>query len=557
MAVRFATAQDAVTLSREACERHAGSLAINASAIGEPVANVVIDVVSWEQANQEAQAWCKITGHMNPVDTSVTARPINFAIGLPAAWNGRAIQMGGAGMNGIVPNPAGRRPLSDLAKGYVTYGSDSGHAINDNDWALNDEAIGNLGYMQMKKTHDAAMALVETLYGKQPAFNYYVGGSQGGREGLTVAQRYPQDYAGVLATVPIVGLSSLMLGPANIRIREKPLANWVPPVKGNAILAEFMRQCDALDGLADGVINDYYDCRAIFNVNDGQGPREPWKKLHCADDVDPRPDDNSVSACLTRAQIGTLYYIFSNYSPGVALANGRTDFGMWAPSTAVVGRFPAFGNMAPPGALLMARRYQGQEGASDDAPVFFTLGSIGVNGFQMRDLDANPLDYDVKRYRARRTQLSGWLDSTNPNLNAFAAAGHKLIVIVGSDDTIAPSGEQQNYYRSVLDKMGRTKVDTFARFYVLPQTGHGLSGMSAPLDGNGKAVEPTDIPNMVDRFALLTDWVENGEAPGKSVVVTGKSGTRPMCSFPTYPRFNGGDSTVAASFACAAPNLGD
>ena len=111
----------------------------------------------------------------------------------------------------------------------MTYGSDSGHqsvrrpwararqtraraAPPDSDWALNDEAIKNLGYMQMKKTHDAAMVLIERVYGERPRFNYYVGTSQGGREALTVAQRYPADYDGIVANVPIVNFSSLMLG---------------------------------------------------------------------------------------------------------------------------------------------------------------------------------------------------------------------------------------------------------------------------------------------------------------------------------------------------------
>src|SRR6185295_17505305 len=81
------------------------------------------------------------------------------------------------------------------------------------DWALSDEAIKNLGYMQMKKTHDAAMVLMERAYGERPRFNYYVGSSQGGREALTVAQRYPNDYNGIAANVPIVGFSTLMLAP--------------------------------------------------------------------------------------------------------------------------------------------------------------------------------------------------------------------------------------------------------------------------------------------------------------------------------------------------------
>jgi len=276
------------------------------------------------------------------------------------------------------------------------------------------------------------------------------------------------------------------------------------------------------------------------------------------------------------------------------LANGRTTFGMWAPTTAVAGgafgppppagRPPAAaappaavapgaaGNagpppgfapgrggppagvaMAPPGGVFVAQRYRGQEGAAADAPVFSTLGSNGVNGFVMQDLDANPLDYDTAKYRERREQTAQWLDSTDPNLAAFRRSGGKLIVNVGTDDTIAPSGEQLDYYQSLLDAMGRRALDSFARLYVLPQTGHGLTGNSASIDGNGAAVQPTAIPSTIDRFALLREWVENGKAPGKSEVVTGSSGSRPLCSYPEYPRYVGGPADVAASYSCAAP----
>jgi feruloyl esterase len=209
---------------------------------------------------------------------------------------------------------------------------------------------------------------------------------------------------------------------------------------------------------------------------------------------------------------------------------------------------------APPGGLFVAQRYRGQEGAPADAPVFSTLGSIGVNGFVMQDLDANPLDYDTERYRARRVEIAQWLDSTDPDLTAFRRSGGKLVVIVGTDDTIALSGEQLDYYQSVLDAMGRRAVDDFARLYVLPQTGHGLTGNSAPIDGNGAAVQPAAIPSSVDRFALLRDWVENGRAPGMSVTVTGAAASRPMCSYPEYPRFVGGPAESAESYACAAPS---
>ena len=223
------------------------------------------------------------------------------------------------------------------------------------DWALNDEAMANLGYMQMKKTHDAAMVLVERLYGSRPRFNYYIGSSQGGREALTVAQRYPADYDGISATVPIVGFSTLMLAPELIRIQEKPLANWITPAKVNAIRGEFMRQCDTLDGLADGIINNYMACRAIFDVTQGKKGRHPWAAKRCPNNVDPNPADTTAAACLTDGQIATLEFTYSRYAFATPLAHGTKTFGMWVPNT------------DPSGSGLIANtRYKGQEGAQRD-----------------------------------------------------------------------------------------------------------------------------------------------------------------------------------------------
>ena len=150
----------------------------------------------------------------------------------------------------------------------------------------------NLGYMQLKKTHDAALALILRAYGERPRFTYFTGTSQGGREALTVAQRYPADYDGVIANVPIVSLSSLMLAPELIRIQEKPAANWVTRAKVAAIRAEFMRQCDRLDGLIDGVINNYLACRAVFDVTEGPRNRRPWATKRCPNNTDPDPSEH-------------------------------------------------------------------------------------------------------------------------------------------------------------------------------------------------------------------------------------------------------------------------
>src|SRR5207253_1036904 len=101
------------------------------------------------------------------------------------------------------------------------------------------------------------------------------------------------------------------------------------------------------------------------------------------------------------------------------------------------------------------------------------LGVAGVTGFLMKDLSANPLDYaEGGKFAARRSELSPWLDAANPDLSAFAKRGGKMIVAIGTNDTLASPGSQLDFYQSVIDKMGRGAVDRFARFYVIPQTGH-------------------------------------------------------------------------------------
>jgi hypothetical protein len=559
---------------------------IPVSAIGEPVSGVTLNAPAWTGAAGSNPAYCSVKGAMAPVDAN--AKPINFQVVLPASWSRRAAQLGGGGMNGSIPNLTGgvdMGPGSSLIRlGFATYGSDSGHQMgfgmgfgrgaagapgaapqgaapqggapqrgmmqggappagSGDDWALNDEAMKNLGYMQLKKTHDAAMALMERIYGEKPQFNYFFGGSQGGREGLTVAQRYPADYDGIAITVPIVNFSTLMLAPELIRIQEKPLANYVPPAKVNAIRGEFMRQCDKLDGLVDGIINNYMACRAIFDRTQASRNSNPWSAKRCPDNVDPNPQDTSANACLTDGQISTLNFVYSRYQFATPLANGVKSFGMWLPNTDPSGS-----------GLIVPNRYRSQEGAGDNAQIHSHMGALGVTGFLMRDLKANPLDYvEGGAFNARRREISLSLDSTNPDLSAFYKRGGKLIVAIGTNDTLASPGAQLDYYQSVIKKMGRKKVDAFARFFVLPQTGHGLSGTNYSVDGEGKSIPTAPIPSTFSRFNLLIDWVEKKTAPQMSVPVTGGNRSLPMCSYPSYPKYTGGPADKAASYVCAAP----
>jgi len=516
---------------------------IPAGAIGEPVAGVTLNAPRWN-APAAGPATCSIDGAMAPTDKSAYGRPINFRVVLPASWSRHGVQIGGGGFNGTIPNLTGGEAATLLRQGFASYGSDSGHQQGQGvspEWTYSDEAIKNLGYMQMKKTHDAAMVLMERMYGERPRFNYFVGTSQGGREALTVAQRYPADYDGIAANVPIVSFSSLMVAPEWIRIQEKPSANWVTLAKVNAIRSEFVRQCDKLDGLADGIMNNYMACRALFDMSQGDPARNPWAAKRCPNNVDPNPADTSASACLTDGQISTLKLVYTKYRYETPLANGVKTFGMWVPTTDPSGS-----------GIILPNRFKGQEGADANAAMHSHLGVLGVTGFLMKDVNANPLDYvEGGRWNARREELSQWLDGTNPDLSAFVRRGGKMIVAIGTNDTLASPGAQMDYYQSLVDKMGRQQLDAFARLYVIPQVGHGLSGRNYDVDGDGKTIPAAAIPNAWDRVALLTAWVERGVAPGISETVTAGEKTPPLCSYPTYPKYNSGPVGSASSYGCS------
>ena len=125
-----------------------------------------------------------------------------------------------------------------------------------------------------------------------------------------------------------------------------------------------------------------------------------------------------------------------------------------------------------------------------------------------------------------------------------------MIVTIGTDDTLASPGAQLDYYQALVDTMGRARVDGFARLFVMPQAGHGLSGRNHSVDGEGKTIPVAPLPNAFDRLRLLTDWVERKVAPGKSVIVSAGEKTLPLCSYPVYPRYVSGPPAAAASYEC-------
>ena len=182
------------------------------------------------------------------------------------------------------------------------------------------------------------------------------------------------------------------------------------------------------------------------------------------------------------------------------------------------------------------------------------LGVLGVTGFLMQDVKANPLDYvEGGPLNERRRFLSEILDSTNPDFSAFARRGGKMIVAIGTNDTLASPGAQLDFYQSVIDKMGRAQVDRFARFFVMPQTGHGLSGTNYAHERRRE-----DAPGRAgaEHLGSSRAAVRLGRARRRArhvVTVTAGEKSLPLCSYPTYPRYVSGPVASASSYRCTTP----
>ncbi len=318
-----------------------GGATIPAARIGLPTSGVRItsatliaatpEVVGTNSVTHALPEYCKVLASIDPVDP--LAPPINFQLNIPTQWSQKTIQVGGGGLDGSIPaslatiesaggslNGSAFPPDSEypMSQGYAMFGGDSGHQdpSNDASWALNDEAWLNFGHASLKKTHDAAFAVIRMMYAKQPKVSYFMGQSQGGHEAMEVAQRYPEDYDGVVATSPLVGYVSHVVHKTLLATVQTG-AGWIPQAKGAAIAAEVMRQCDALDGLIDGVIGNYLACSALF---DPAKVALPFAAIRCEGGAD------LGNTCVSDAQIATLNQMHAPTAYGFELSNGWTQF---------------------------------------------------------------------------------------------------------------------------------------------------------------------------------------------------------------------------------------
>ncbi|TPG22877.1 tannase/feruloyl esterase family alpha/beta hydrolase [Variovorax ginsengisoli] len=453
--------------------------------------------------------YCKVTARIAP--------KLNFEMRLPTNWNGKLHYSGGGGFNGSIP-PV---DASSLSLGYVDVSSDSGHTGSgiDASFAVNDPvALENFAQLSVPTVATTAKAITTTAYGQAPSRSYFEGCSNGGREGLMTALRFPTMFDGVIAKAParqFIGQSEVVQRTA--RLVALPGGNMTPgkwTTLGSAVLGA----CDGLDGVADGIIANVSACTAAFNLS----------SLRCTGGGD------TGDACLSDAQIAGLT---AQTSPTVG--SGGTS------ATPYVNSFSPY-------------HFWGEEASQSGGswptwypqsnPAFPGLASLFARSVVDNLLSTTPLSdwlsYDFKANSRLVETLTAQIDVTDTDLRPFASAGGKLLVWQGTSDiALSPQGTI-DYVSGVKATVG-SNADAFMRFYLAPNVQH--------CSGGAGADQTTAL------LPALDAWVASKTAPGDlTAAKLNASGapvlSRPLCRYPTFAKYNGtGNVNDASSFACSLP----
>ena len=483
--------------------------------------------------------YCAVHAEIAPLTS--TSPPIRVLLGLPTDWNGKALMLGGSGFSGSLPAITGPLPMArpdvrhPLGQGYVVFGSDSGHVAGalgplDASFALDDEALQNFAGDAIKKTHDLARAVIAHHYAAEPQRMYFAGGSTGGREALVAVQQWPTDWDGVLAFYPAWNAASLNLQIGRVTRAMAAPGAWPDPEQRRALLAASLEACDGLDGLADGLVSDVATCNARFDPATATVAGQP---LRCA-------TGEQGEHCLTDTQLDALGTYASRFHFPTPLSSGETSypgFNLWGADLGLPGDQPlqvamrqlGFGDQPPASPMPL------------DAPYFGLFWEQVVRYFITRDPEFDSLSLDpadLGPWQARLQQLAVAQDANRTDLAAFRARGGKLLMAHGQADLLAATQATAEYYERLRATMGAAAVQDFVRYYEIPGYGH----MLGTLFNAGW-----------DSLAALENWVERGIAPTHEVVIdsVGVPGRgRPLCDYPKWPHYDGGDPDRADSFSC-------
>jgi feruloyl esterase len=395
-----------------------------------------------------------------------------------------------------------------LKAGFVTAATDTGHsAISEPgaSFAVNRQKLLDFGFRSLHVTAEAAKMMARSYYGAGPTKSYYDGCSQGGRQGLILAQRFPNDFDGIIAGAPALNNTGTQLTRAYWM--QGLAANPFPAAKLEPLARNVYEQCDAKDGLKDGLIDDPRRC-------DFKAARDLPR---CADGTD-RAD------CFTAAQIAAVERIHSD-----VMSQGKRYFPGWPVGAEIAGPNGQSG-------------WIGQQINGPNGPGAWTSFGQNFLRFMVPAVKGAQSDFDIDKDPARIEEMRQILDATDTDLSAFKRRGGKLLMYFGWADPQLNPLMGVEYYEQVVEKMGASTGD-FARLFMVP-------GMFHCGGGVGTGVFDTATP--------LVQWVEASAAPDRieaSRVVAGKVvRTRPLCMYPQVARYKGsGSIDEAANFACVKP----
>src|SRR5690348_17224933 len=378
---------------------------------------------------KDVPAFCRVTATIAPTSDS----DIKIEVWMPATgWNGKFRGQGNGGFAGAI-NYNGM--AADLKLGYATGGTDTGHTTSDAVWALgHPEKIIDFGNRGLHEMTVVGKAAVKAFYGDAPLHAYFASCSNGGRQALMEAQRFPDDYDGILAGAPANYWTHLLASALyDAQSTTSNPASYIPTSKVPAIAKAVNASCDAKDGVTDGVLNDPRQCHF-----------DPASLLCKSGDSD---------SCLTGPQVSALKKLYQ----GAHDSNGRVVF---------------------PGFLPGGEDGQGGWGVwiTGPAPGKSLLFAFGYGYFA--DMVYGKADWDYKKtslddaVAASDEKFSAVLNSTASDMTAFKAHGGKLIIYHGWNDAAISALNSINYYDSVGGKMGLAERDSFLRLFMVPGMQH-------------------------------------------------------------------------------------
>jgi feruloyl esterase len=454
--------------------------------------------ISTKAGQKVSVPFCRIEAYSSPSKDS----HIGIEVWLPLAtgWNGKFFGVGNPGFIGSLARGA---LAGNVAQGWATASTDTGHVDDTAKWAIgHPEKWADWGHRAVHEMTVAAKAFINAYYGKAPQYSYWNSCHNGGNQGLNEAQRYADDYDGIIAADPAFWISHLQPGSLYISwvaLKDGVNAPGYIGKKLGIINKAAIEACDAIDGLKDGLITDPRECKF-----------DP-KTIQCSGNSD-------ELTCLTAAQVETVRKIYA----GAKFKDGTQIYSGFQPGSELT--------WAP----IMVEK----------DPFFVNVDFF--KGMVFEDLNWDWRTFNVDRdTRKAIAKTSKAVDGNNPDLRPFKKSGGKIIIVGSWNSNALPTETLSEYYEKVEKALGgQEKTQDFARLFMVP----GSTGCP------GFMANQKDF----DSFTAIQNWVEKGQAPDTITFAQRDKGaiyrTRPACAYPKVPKYKGsGDINKAESFDCVNP----